>query len=135
MTNFLSKKKIISYNTSMKLINETTYIVKKSKFIAYYYFVKNPSEVVTIFECLKKEHKKAKHIPYAYKIDTMIKKSDDKEPSGTSGAPILSVIEKNELNNAAIFVVRYFGGIKLGSGGLYRAYLSAAKECINKKSE
>lgn len=118
----------------MKLINKITYEVKKSKFIAYYYEITEPNEGQLIFDALKKEHKKARHIPYALKINNFYKKSDDKEPSGTSGAPILSIIEKNDLDNCGIFVVRYFGGTLLGAGGLFRAYHTAAKSVI-KKSE
>ena len=114
----------------MKLLNTCTLEIKKSKFIAYYYEVDNVLEVTEILEELKKEHKKARHIPYAYKIDGYIKKSDDKEPSGTSGMPILNIIDKNNLNHVLIAVVRYFGGIKLGAGGLVRAYSNSAKEAI-----
>lgn len=114
----------------MKLLNTCTLEIKKSKFIAYYYEVTNVEEVAKILEELKKEHKKARHIPYAYKIDGYIKKSDDKEPSGTSGMPILNIIDKNNLNHVLIAVVRYFGGIKLGAGGLVRAYSNSAKEVI-----
>lgn len=114
----------------MKLLNTYTLEIKKSKFIAYYYEVDNVDDVKEILEILKKEHKKARHIPYAYKIDGYIKKSDDKEPSGTSGMPILNIIEKNNLNHTLIAIVRYFGGIKLGAGGLIRAYSSTAKEVI-----
>ncbi len=114
----------------MKLLNTCTLEIKKSKFIAYYYEVTNVEEVAKILEELKKEHKKARHIPYAYKIDGYIKKSDDKEPSGTSGMPILNIIDKNNLNHVLIAVVRYFGGIKLGAGGLVRAYSNSAKEAI-----
>ena len=114
----------------MKLLNTYSLEIKKSKFIAYYYEVNYVSEVKEILENLKKEHKKARHIPYAYKIDQEMKKSDDKEPSGTSGMPILNIIEKNNLNHVLIAVVRYFGGIKLGAGGLIRAYGNAAKEVI-----
>ena len=114
----------------MKLLNTYSLEIKKSKFIAYYYEVNNISEVKEILEMLKKNHKKARHIPYAYKIDQEIKKSDDKEPSGTSGMPILNIIEKNNLNHVLIAVVRYFGGIKLGAGGLIRAYGNASKEVI-----
>ena len=114
----------------MKLLNTYSLEIKKSKFIAYYYEVNNISEVKKILEMLKKDHKKARHIPYAYKIDQEIKKSDDKEPSGTSGMPILNIIEKNNLNHVLIAVVRYFGGIKLGAGGLIRAYGNASKEVI-----
>lgn len=114
----------------MKLLKEFTLEVKKSKFIGYYYEVEMVEEVDIILEQLKKEHKKARHLPYAYKIDGYIKKSDDKEPSGTAGMPILNIIDKNNLNHVLIVVVRYFGGIKLGAGGLVRAYSNTAKECI-----
>ncbi len=114
----------------MKLLNTYTLEIKKSKFIALYYEVNNKEEVELILTNLKKEHKKAKHFPYAYKINNDIKKSDDKEPSGTSGMPILNIITKNNLNNTLIVVIRYFGGIKLGTGGLIRAYSNASKEVI-----
>ncbi len=114
----------------MKLINSYTLEVKKSKFIALYYEIDSIDDVKLILQDLRKEHKKAKHFPYAYKIENNIKKSDDKEPSGTAGMPILNIIEKNNLNNCLIVVIRYFGGIKLGAGGLLRAYSNAAKEII-----
>ena len=114
------------------LINTYTLEIKKSKFIAYYYTVNNLEDINNIYKTLKKEHKKARHLPYAYKIDNLVKKSDDKEPSNTAGTPIYSVIEKNNLNNCLIVVVRYFGGIKLGSGGLFRAYLKSASQVILK---
>ena len=114
----------------MKLLNEYILEIKKSKFIGYYYQVESIEEIETILENLKKEHKKAKHFPYAYKINGQIKKSDDKEPSGTAGMPILNIIDRNDLNYTLIVIVRYFGGIKLGAGGLLRAYSNTAKECI-----
>ncbi len=114
----------------MKLLNEYTLEIKKSKFVGYYYQVESIEEIEIILENLKKEHKKAKHFPYAYKINGQIKKSDDKEPSGTAGMPILNIIDRNDLNYALIVIVRYFGGIKLGAGGLLRAYSNTAKECI-----
>lgn len=115
---------------TMNLINTYTYEIKKSKFIAYYYEVKTKEEAEEILSNLKKEHKKARHIPYAYKIDNLVKKTDDKEPSGTAGTPIYNLIELSSLNHCFIAIVRYFGGIKLGSGGLLRAYAHAAKEVI-----
>lgn|SRR5574344_902465 len=117
----------------MKLINVKEIDVKKSKFIGYYYYIDELNEVSIILSSLKKENKKARHMPYAYKIDNNVKKCDDKEPSGTAGLPILNIIEKNDLNNILIVVIRYFGGIKLGTGGLIRAYANCAKETI--KSE
>ena len=83
---------------------------------------------------IKKDNKKARHFPYAYKIDNIIRKSDDKEPSGTASNPILNIIERKNLNNVLIIIVRYFGGIKLGAGGLIRAYSNTANEVTNKNS-
>ncbi len=116
----------------MKLINTYTLDVKKSKFIAYYYEINNKEEIKEILNNLKHEHKKARHIPYAYKIDTLEKKSDDKEPNGTAGLPIYNVILNNNLNHILIAIVRYFGGTKLGAGGLFRAYGTSSKEVIKK---
>lgn len=118
----------------MKLLNTTTLEIKKSKFIAYAYEIDTKEEAITILENLKKEHKKARHIPYAYKLDNFVRKSDDKEPSNTAGTPIYTLIEKNNLNHIFIAVVRYFGGIKLGAGGLTRAYLNAVREVIKEKN-
>lgn len=114
----------------MKLINVQESDVKKSKFIAYYYQIDNLEEIQNILQSLKKENKKANHFPYACKINNIIKKSDDKEPSGTAASPILNIILKNNLDNVLIVVVRYFGGIKLGAGGLIRAYLNATIDVI-----
>ncbi len=119
----------------MKLINTYTYEIKKSKFIAYYYNVGNLEDIKFILENLKKEHKKARHIPYAYKIDNIIRKSDDKEPTNTAGTPLYKLIEKEKLNYVLLVVVRYFGGIKLGAGGLLRAYLTTAKEAVKERKE
>ena len=127
---FFKEFAIISMVILMKLINTYEEVIKKSRFIAYYYEVNNIDEIKNILESIKKEHKKAKHLPYAYKIDNLVKKSDDKEPSGTAGLPIYNIIEKNNLNYTLIVVVRYFGGIKLGAGGLLRAYLNSANEVI-----
>lgn len=118
----------------MKLISTYEEIIKKSKFISYYYEVDSVDDVNQILNNLKLEHKKARHLPYAYKINNNIKKSDDKEPSGTAGLPIYTVIERNNLNNTLIVIVRYFGGIKLGAGGLLRAYSSGANNVIKKIS-
>lgn len=107
-------------------------VIKKSKFIGLYYEVKNVNEVEEIFNELKLEHKKARHMPYAYKVGTEARKSDDKEPSGTAGTPIWNVIERNKLDGVLIVVVRYFGGVKLGSGPLLRAYSHAANDLISR---
>lgn len=113
-----------------KLINTYILEVKKSKFIAYYYEVNNIEEINEILNVLKKEHKHANHFPYAYKIDNLIRKTDDKEPSNTAGTPLYNLIIKNNLNNCLLIVVRYFGGIKLGTGLLTRSYLNSMNEII-----
>ncbi len=115
------------------LINTYTLEVKKSKFIAYYYEVKDIEEINFILNNLKIEHKKAKHFPYAYKIDNLVKKSDDKEPNNTAGLPLYNLIIFNNLNNTLLVVVRYFGGTKLGAGLLLRTYKNTAMNAINKQ--
>lgn len=120
------------WRKSMKLLNTHTLDIKKSKFIAYFYQISSKEEVKEIYETLKKENKKARHIPYAYLLPNTAGKTDDKEPSGTSGIPIYQVLERNHLTNHAIFVVRYFGGTKLGAGPLMRAYHTSAIQVTEK---
>ena len=110
---------------------EKTIIINKSKFISKSYFVTDINETKTIINSLKDEYKDATHICFAYKINNIIKYNDDNEPSNTAGLPIYNVIEKNNLNCVLIIVIRYFGGIKLGAGGLTRAYSNSALEVIN----
>ncbi len=114
----------------MKLINTFNLEVKKSKFIALYYEVNDESEVTDVLVALKKEHKKAAHFPYAYKIDNKIRRTDDGEPRNTAGVQIYNVIERNNLNNILIVVVRYFGGTLLGSSNLLRTFSKCANEVI-----
>ena len=106
--------------------------IKKSKFIGYLFEIQNLEEIKNILENLKKEHKKATHICYAYRFLSPFseKAVDDGEPSGTAGKPILNVLQKQNLQNTLLVVVRYFGGIKLGAGGLLRAYSKCASETI-----
>ena len=85
------------YVMFMKLINESYVEIKKSKFIGLYYHLDNLEEVKTILESLQKEHKKARHMPYAYKFENTAKKTDDKEPSNTAGLPIYNIIERKQL--------------------------------------
>ena len=104
-------------------------VINKSRFIAYMFELKSLDDVKTNLEFLKKEHKKATHICYAYVFNTGVvseKCFDDGEPSGTAGYPILNVIKKRGVTNTLVAVVRYFGGIKLGAGGLTRAYTKAS---------
>ena len=111
----------------MELLNCEELIIKKSRFIGLYYFVSTIDEVTNILTILKKEHKKARHFPYAYKLGNLEKKNDDKEPFNTAGNPIYNIIVKNSLDNVLIVVIRYYGGVKLGAGGLARAYGAAAR--------
>ena len=108
------------------------YEIKKSKFWGYAFDVETAEEVESLFLALKKEHKKARHIVYAYILTSphQEKAFDDGEPSGTAGRPILNVLQKRGIVNKVVFVVRYFGGIKLGAGGLVRAYTHAASNCL-----
>lgn len=116
----------------MNLINTSEIIIKKSKFIGYFYSLDDITEVKKILSSLRDEHKKAKHIVYAYKFLNTAGKSDDKEPSGTAGMPLYNILERNNLNNKMLVVVRYFGGTKLGAGPLTRAYSNAGALAIKK---
>jgi uncharacterized YigZ family protein len=103
---------------------------KGSKFIAYAYFVSDEIEIKEKLDLLKKEHFKATHHCYAYRLGTDGKNyraNDDGEPSGTAGRPILGQIDSFGLTNLLIVVVRYYGGTKLGTSGLINAYREAAK--------
>lgn len=105
--------------------------VEKSKFVGLLFPLQNEEEFKEMLKSLKKEHKKARHIVYAYRIGTKSKSNDDGEPKGTAGRPLLELLHKKELNNLVLFVVRYFGGVKLGAGRLLRTYVAAGVEVIN----
>lgn len=108
-------------------IDET--VIKKSRFIGHAKPVETEEEAVAFIESVKKEHGSATHNCSAYVIgerDQIQKASDDGEPSGTAGKPILEVIKQQGLKNTAVVVTRYFGGILLGAGGLIRAYTDGA---------
>ena len=118
---------------SMKIIiNESskTNIVNKSKFIGIVKKVMNENEAMEILKNIKKEHPSATHICYAYILPNNEKCSDDGEPLGTAGLPILDILKKNKLGFTIAIVIRYFGGIKLGSNGLIRAYSGIIKELL-----
>ncbi|MDY4236675.1 MAG: YigZ family protein [Bacilli bacterium] len=116
----------------IKKTSEYEEIVKKSKFISFLYFVKSIDEVNNYLNELKAKYKDASHICYAYIVDNNVKYNDDKEPSKTAGFPILNVLKNNDLNYVLAVVVRYFGGIKLGSGNLLRTYLNVTNENLKK---
>lgn len=103
---------------------------RKSRFIAYLYKVDVEKNVKEYLDKMKKKHREATHVCYGYKIDTFMKCSDDGEPSGTAGLPILHILNQNNLDHILCIVVRYYGGVKLGAGGLIRAYAESAKLAI-----
>lgn len=112
------------------------YEIQKSKFFSFAYPVFDVDRVGQILDKISKEHKDATHICYAYVLDNpkAEKCSDDGEPSGTAGKPMLELIKKKKLSNVLLVVVRYFGGIKLGAGGLVRAYTTAGNMALDKAS-
>ncbi|WP_028545932.1 YigZ family protein [Paenibacillus taiwanensis] len=108
-------------------------VIKKSRFIGYAKPVKTEAEALEFIEEIKKKHWNATHNCSAYMIgerDEIQKASDDGEPSGTAGKPILEVMKNQGLKDVAIVVTRYFGGIMLGAGGLIRAYTDGAVAAI-----
>jgi uncharacterized YigZ family protein len=114
--------------------NEITIDIKKSKFIAQSYPVTTQEEITEILEECRKKHYKSTHVTYAYVFGKNMEKqkaSDDGEPSGTAGKPILDVILNKKLTNILVIVIRYFGGTKLGASGLIRAYSQSASDVIN----
>jgi len=117
----------------MKIILNTfkeEYIIEKSRFIAILSPLNSTEKVKDYIKSLKTEYPKATHYCYAYKINGIYHSSDDGEPSGTAGVPILKVLQASELEDAILVVIRYFGGIKLGAGGVLRAYSSSASLVI-----
>lgn len=107
---------------------------KKSRFIGLKFDLNSLEDVKKIIDSVKTEHKKARHVCYAYVYNREVvseKCSDDGEPKGTAGYPILNVIKKNNATNCLVIVVRYFGGILLGAGGLTRAYTKTCAGLFN----
>ena len=112
-------------------IGDTAEIVeKKSRFIANLEHVESEEEALAYIETIRKKYWDARHNCMAYVVDGIQRFSDDGEPSGTAGKPILDVITGRELTNAVIVVTRYFGGVLLGTGGLVRAYQKASIEAL-----
>ncbi|WP_414046810.1 YigZ family protein [Macrococcus equi] len=108
-------------------------VINKSRFITYLYKVESEDEAKAIISDIKKKHKDANHNCSAYTIGDqhqIQKANDDGEPSGTAGVPMLEALKKNDVHNTLAIVTRYFGGIKLGTGGLIRAYQSGVTQAI-----
>ncbi|MGE5629505.1 MAG: YigZ family protein [Caulobacteraceae bacterium] len=113
----------------LKAYADTYFIEKKSKFISYAQPVYTEDEALSFLSSIRKKHYDATHNCYAYVLGESMniqRSSDDGEPSGTAGVPILEVMKKEGITNSIIIVTRYFGGIMLGAGGLIRAYTEGA---------
>ncbi|MFG6147980.1 YigZ family protein [Halobacillus sp. B23F22_1] len=119
--------------TTVKKQGENEINIQKSRFIGYVKRCETEEEAQAFIQSIKKKHHDATHNCSAYMIgehDLIQKANDDGEPSGTAGVPMLEVLKKMKIKDTAVVVTRYFGGIKLGSGGLIRAYSSATSEAI-----
>ena len=120
--------------TEFTIKNETYALIEvmKSKFTAFVFNITDVESFKNRLEAIRKANPKAKHIVYAYRIGMNSKSTDDREPKGTAGRPLLELLMKKNLNNTAIIVVRYYGGTQLGADQLLRTYVSSAVEAINK---
>ena len=107
---------------------QTSFTEKRSEFIGYLMPITSNDDAVAFIQSVKAEHRKAKHHVYAYILrdSNITRYSDDGEPQGTAGVPVLEVLQKRQLTDLCCVVVRYFGGILLGGGGLVRAYSHSA---------
>ena len=128
-------KEFVTIEESVK----TEIVEKKSKFIANLFYIENVDEAEKIIKETRKKYFDARHNCIAYRVidkEQLIEKSsDDGEPSGTAGAPMLNILQKNNLVNVLIIVTRYFGGILLGTGGLVRAYSNSLLEAVGKSKK
>ena len=106
-------------------------VIKNSRFITVLIKINDDTDILNIINEIKIKYPKATHYCYGYITENYKKSSDDGEPGGTAGVPILTTLEKEGMINVLAVVVRYFGGIKLGAGGLVRAYTKSVKEAIN----
>lgn len=114
-------------------VGEGTYSEKRSKFLAFTHHVESEDEVKQILTAYRKKYYDARHVCYAYMLGAdraVFRANDDGEPGSTAGKPILGQINSNELTDILIVVVRYYGGVNLGTGGLIVAYKTAAAEAI-----
>lgn len=122
-----------TYKTLVTASEEILFKEKNSKFYAYAYPVTTEDEVKELLELLKKEHYTARHWCYAFQLGTQqiyFRANDDGEPNNSAGMPIYGQIQSFDVTNVLVVVVRYFGGIKLGVGGLVQAYKTAAQMAL-----
>ena len=121
------------YKTITKTVGEGYYTEKRSKFLAFAHHVTNVDEVKEVVAEYRKKYYDARHVCYAYMLGAeriVFRANDDGEPSSTAGKPILGQINSNELTDILIVVVRYYGGVNLGTSGLIVAYREAAADAI-----
>lgn len=124
-------------NFKTVLKSETAEVLeKKSRFISYVYHVEDEENIEKLIKEMRRKYHDARHVCFTWRIikdgQVIERASDDGEPSGTAGAPMLSILKKENLCNILILVIRYFGGILLGTGGLVRAYSEATQKVIEK---
>jgi uncharacterized YigZ family protein len=125
---------LLSRYYTVKGYGEHEIVIQKSRFISYVSRATTEAEAQEFIQAIKKKHWDATHNCSAYLIgehDQIQKANDDGEPSGTAGVPMLEVLKKRKLKDTVVVVTRYFGGIKLGAGGLIRAYSKSTSEGIN----
>ncbi|MGC4377988.1 YigZ family protein [Fictibacillus sp. Mic-4] len=125
---------MLSNYFTIKTTGEHELIIDKSRFIAHIARAETEEEAIQFIQSIKKKHYNATHNCSAYLIgeqDQIQKANDDGEPSGTAGVPMLEVLKKRKLKDVVVVVTRYFGGIKLGAGGLIRAYGKSVSEALN----
>ncbi len=124
---------ITTYRTINKPVEQVLYKEKGSKFIGYLFSVTNEEEVKEQLQAIKKQYHDARHWCYAYRLEfdgSKYRVNDDGEPSNTAGQPIYGQLLSFEVTNVLLIVVRYFGGVKLGVGGLIKAYRTCAEETL-----
>ncbi|MRH41962.1 YigZ family protein [Aquibacillus halophilus] len=125
---------MLSHYYTVNLEGTDEIVIQKSRFIGHVKRVETEEDAQEFIKEIKKKHHDANHNCSAYMIgehDLIQKANDDGEPTGTAGVPILEVLKKKELKDTAVVITRYFGGIKLGAGGLIRAYSSATSQAID----
>lgn len=121
------------FKTITDNIGEGYYTEKRSKFFAYAHHVRTAGEVKELHQMYKKKYYDARHVCYAYRLGpdgSEFRANDDGEPSSTAGKPILGVMLSQEVSDIVIFVIRYYGGVNLGTGGLIVAYREAAQDAM-----
>ncbi len=104
--------------------------INKSRFLGFAKYADTVQSAQNFVQQIREKFRDARHVVYAYVVDGMQKSSDDGEPSGTAGRPMLGFLQNKNCEHIVVVVVRYFGGIKLGAGGLLRAYLSSAQKTV-----